>query len=119
MSIHALTTLEQPSRVESFHTMSPASTGLPTLSVRCLLAQKEGCEASVSLPACVSQILVSLGGYLTEELVIRTVNQPSPGCVPGLQAWLWKSCGETKDLSYQRVYPCFSNTGMSLVDVSA
>ena len=81
--ICALNTLEQPGRVESFHTMSPASTGLPTLSVRCSLAQKEGCEASVSLPACqyivcASQILASLGGCLTEELAIRTVNQPSP-----------------------------------------
>ena len=52
MSIHTLNTLERPGRVESFHTMSPASTGLPTLSVRCLLAQKEGHEASVSQPAC-------------------------------------------------------------------
>ena len=42
MLIHTLNTLEQPSRVESFHTMSPASTGLPTLWVRCSLAQREG-----------------------------------------------------------------------------
>ena len=88
MSIHALNTLEQPGRVESFHTMSPASTGLPTLSVRCSLAQKEGCEVSLSQPACqyvirASQILVSLGGHLTEELAIRTVNQPSPRVCPG------------------------------------
>ena len=52
MSIRALNTLEQPGRVESFDTVSPISTGLPTLSVRCSLAQKEGREASVSLPAC-------------------------------------------------------------------
>ena len=117
MSICALNTLERPGRVESFLTVSPASTGLPTLSVRCSLAQKEGCEALVSLPACryvvhASQILASLGGHLTEELAIRTVNQPSP-------VWLRKSCGEIKDLSYQRVYPCFSNAGASLVDTSA
>ena len=88
MSIPALNILEQPGRVESFHTMSPASTGLPTLLVRCSLAQKEGCKASVSLPACryvicASQILVSLGGHLTEELAIRTVSQPSPRVCPG------------------------------------
>ena len=52
MLIRTLNTLEQPGRVESFHTVSPASTGLPTLSVRCSLAQREGHEASVSLPAC-------------------------------------------------------------------
>ena len=52
MSICTLNILERPGRVKSFHTVSPASTGLPTLLVRCLLAQKEGCEASVSLPAC-------------------------------------------------------------------
>ena len=52
MSIRTLNTLERPGRVESFHTVSPASIGLPTLSVRCLLAQKEGREASVSQPAC-------------------------------------------------------------------
>ena len=68
--------------------MSPASTGLPTLLVRCSLAQKEGCEASVSLPACryvvhASQILASLAGHLTEELVIWIVNQPSPQVCPG------------------------------------
>ena len=88
MSIRALNTLEQPGRVESFHTVSPASTGLPTLSVRCLLVQKEGHKASVSLPACqfivrTSQILASLGGCLTEELAIQTVNQPSPRVCPG------------------------------------
>ena len=88
MSICALNTLERPGRVESFHTVSPASTGLPTLSVRCSLAQKEGREASVSLPACryivcASQILASLGGCLTEELAIWTVNQPSPWVCPG------------------------------------
>ena len=88
MLIHALNTLEQSGRVKSFHTLSPASTGLPTLSVRCSLAQKEGREASVSLPACryiihASQILASLGGCLTEELAIRTVNQPSPWVCPG------------------------------------
>ena len=87
MSIRTLNTLEQPGRVESFHTVSPASTGLPTLSVRCSLAQKEGREPSVSLPACryvisASQILASLGGCLTEELAIRTVNQPSPWVCP-------------------------------------
>ena len=88
MSIRTLNTLERPSRVKSFHTVSPASTGLPTLWVRCSLAQKEGREVSVSLPACryiirTSQILVSLGGHLTEELAIRTVNQPSPQMCPG------------------------------------
>ena len=88
MLIHTINTLERSSRVKSFHTMSSTSTGLPTLSVRCLLAQKEGCEASVSLPACqyvirTSQILASLGGRLTEELAIRTVNQPSPQVCPG------------------------------------
>ena len=67
--------------------MSPASTGLPTLSVRYLLAQKEGREVLVSLPACryvihASQILASLGGRLTEELAIQTVNQPSPRVSP-------------------------------------
>ena len=87
MSIHALNTLERPGRVESFHTVSPASTALPTLSVRYSLAQKEGHEASVSLPAyryivCESQILASLGGCLTEELAIQTVNQPSPQVCP-------------------------------------
>ena len=86
--ILALNTLEQPSRVESFHTMSPASTGLPTLSVRCSLAQKEGCEASANLPdcryvICASQILAFLGGRLTEELAIWTVSQPSPLVCPG------------------------------------
>ena len=88
MSIHALNNLEQPGRVESSHTVSPASTGLPTLSVRYSLAQKEGRRVSVSLPACqyvicVSQILVSLGGHLTEELAIWTVNRPSPRVCPG------------------------------------
>ena len=88
MLICTLNTLERPSRVESFHTVSPASIGLPTLLVRCLLAQKEGREASVSLPACqyvirVSQIFASLGGHLTEELVIWIVNQPSPQVCPG------------------------------------
>ena len=88
MLICTLNTLERLGRVESFHTMSPASTGLPTLLVRCSLAQKEGHEASVSLPACryvvcVSQILASLGGCLTEELKIWTVNQPSPQVCPG------------------------------------
>ena len=88
MLICALNTLEQPGRVESFHTVSPTSTGLPTLSVRCSLAQKEGREALVSLPACqyivhASQILVSLGGCLTEELAIWTVNQPLPRVCPG------------------------------------
>ena len=88
MLICALNTLEWPSRVESFHTMSPASTGLPTLLVRCSLAQKEGRKALVSLPACryiihASQILAFLGGCLTEELAIRTVNQPSPRMCPG------------------------------------
>ena len=88
MSIHALNTLEWPSRVESFHTMSPSFTGLPTLSVRCSLAQKEGHEASVSLPACqnvvcTSQKLASLGGCLTEELAIWTVSRPSPRVCPG------------------------------------
>ena len=88
MSICALNTLEWPSRVESSHTVSPASTGLPTLLVRCSLAQKEGHEALVSLPACqyivcASQILVSLGGHLTEELAIQTVIQPSPQVCPG------------------------------------
>ena len=88
MSIRTLNSLEQPGRVKSLYTMSPASTGLPTLSVRCLLAQKEGCEASASLPACqyivrASQILASLGGHLTEELVIRIVNRPSPRVCPG------------------------------------
>ena len=68
--------------------MSPTSTGLPTLLARCSLEQKEGHEASVSLPACryivhASQILASLGGCLTEELAIRTVNQPSPRGCPG------------------------------------
>ena len=77
MLIRTLSTLEQPGRVKSFHTMSPTSTGLPTLSVRCSLAQKEGCEALISLPACryvvrASQILASLGGCLTEELAIQT-----------------------------------------------
>ena len=88
MLIHALNTLEWSSRVKSFHTVSPASTGLPTLSVRYSLAQKEGREASVSLPACryvihTSQILASLGGHLPEELAIQTVNQPSPRVCPG------------------------------------
>ena len=68
--------------------MSSASTGLPTLLVGCSLAQKEGREVSVSLPACryivhASQILASLGGHLTEELAIWTVNQPSPWVCPG------------------------------------
>ena len=75
MSIHALNTLEWPGRVKSSHTMSPASTGLPTLLVRCSLAQKHVIHAS--------QILMSLGGCLTEELAIRTVNQPSPQVCPG------------------------------------
>ena len=87
MLICTLNTIEWPSRVESFHTVSPASTGLPTLSVRCLLAQKEGREALVSLPPCryiirTSQILATLGGRLTEELTIWTVNQPSPQVCP-------------------------------------
>ena len=88
MSICTLNTLEWPGRVESFHIMSLTSTGLPTLSVRCSLAQKEGHEASVSLPACqyivqALQILASLGGHVTEELAIQTVNQPSPRVCPG------------------------------------
>ena len=88
MSICALKTLEWLSRVKSFHTVSPACTGLPPLSVRSSLAQKEGHEALVSLPACryvvhASPILVSLGGRLTEELAIWTVNQPSPRVCPG------------------------------------
>ena len=67
--------------------MSPASTGLPTLTVRCSLAQKEGREESVSLQARryiirMSQILASLGGRLTEELAIWTVSQPSPRVCP-------------------------------------
>ena len=124
MSICTLTTLERPSRVESFHTVSPASTRLPTLSVRCSLAQKEGREVSVSLTACryavcASQILASLGGCLTEKLAIQTVNQPSPRVCPWPASVVAESCGETKDLSYQRVYPCFSNAGTSLVDASA
>ena len=87
MSIRALNTLEWPGRVESFHILSPTSTELPTLSVRCSLAQKECHEASVSLPACrhvvrTLQILASLGGCLTEELAIQTVNQPSPRVCP-------------------------------------
>ena len=102
MSIHTLNILEWPGRVESFHTVSPASTGLPTLLVRCLLAQKEGHEASVSLPACqciihVSQILASLGGHLTEELAIWTVNQPSPRVCPRPASVVVESCRETKD----------------------
>ena len=108
--IHALTTLEQPNRVESFHTMSPASTGLPTLLVRCSLALKEGHEASVSLPACqyvvcASQILAYLGGLLTEELAIRTVNQPSPQVCPGPASVV--------------VEKLWAGAGMSLVDASA
>ena len=88
MLIRTLNTLEWPSRVESFHTVSSASTGLPTLLVRCSLAQKEGHKVLVSLSACryvvrMSQILASLGGHLTEELAIWTVNQPSPRVCPG------------------------------------
>ena len=87
MLICILNTLERLGRLESFHTVSPASTGLPMLLVRYSLAQKEGHEASVSLPACryvicASQILASLGGCLTEELAIQTVNQPSPRVCP-------------------------------------
>ena len=111
MLIHALNTLEWPGKVESSHAMSPTLTGLPTLLVRCSLAQKHVIHAS--------QILVSLGGCLTEELAIQTVNQPSPWVCPRPTSVVVEKLWGDQGPVIPEGYPCFSNADVSLVDTLA